>query len=745
MPREVFRVFAPITQGARDVHGLLPSWGKGELSQSVADIIAAEDELSRQKRDKFKPLWQRALLNMAIGGTVGGLVAGAKSIPFTRNTINPKTMGTIAGLSAATALAFTLGRHALRKKLRSEATGTLREASEAAKYVARHPLTREKSKSWETAQWAPWGGMEAGAILGAIGALAGGWAKGTPNTPGAQAALAGIGAGLGGVAGLGLGYLYRKRKQREFLTHVENELSHMPSSKAQEAVIESAVEQDPILKAASTIDLRDVVKTAYDGVNRPPVVSTNAPLLRGMGGPPNRWSISPHGARRVFANVFADLGKVKTGADDAGETYNDDVSATVATTVTRIYEEQNQEKPAEDSASQQKTAKEKEEDHTIEVVVNHSYHKALANLLATLKSMSSMGCSRDFTIPDFGSHGIDGDGSDRIKSLKMDGKDVKLEKGAADKEREPVVDDHASAPQDKMRPRAELILWNKEGVFAIDKGDYVLFPGGGVDDGEQPRDAAIRETLEEANRHAINVANSEVVESVWPTNSGNEFWDTSEFDGERTYFFSGVDAGEAGVTHADQESFAVIDFDTLISKLQELVKREDQAWASRNNEVRLKLVKHARRLAASKVNLEPIKQASDGQEKTADIAQFLPRKEVFVFTPSGKLAIRRSQNRRFELPSDVEGKPVPYELPVQLIPEGGVPEPGMHGYNIALHSADSELPEGFEEADPQDVLKDLYAALGKPENRPYQSLDRARARSLLRLLKKRVPSAVPQG
>lgn len=671
MPREVFRVFAPITQGARDVHGLLPSWGKGELSQSVADIIAAEDELSRQKRDKFKPLWQRALLNMAIGGTVGGLVAGAKSIPFTRNTINPKTMGTIAGLSAATALAFTLGRHALRKKLRSEATGTLREASEAAKYVARHPLTREKSKSWETAQWAPWGGMEAGAILGAVGALAGGWAKGTPNTPGAQTSLAAIGAGLGGVAGLGLGYLYRKHKQREFLEHVENELSHMPSSKAQEAVTESAVEQDPMLKAAIAIDLKDVVKVAYDGVNRPPVVSTNAPLLRGMGGPPDRWSISPHGARKVFANVFADLGrKMKTGSD-AGDTYNDDVSIAVAETVARIHEEQNQEKPAEDAASQEKVA--------------------------------------------------------------------------VDKEREPVVDDHASAPQDKMRPRAELILWNSDGVYAIDKGDYILFPGGGVDDGEQPRDAAIRETLEEANRHVINVVNSEVVESVWPTNSGNEFWDASEFDGERTYFFSGVDAGEAGVTHADQESFAVIDFDTLISRLQELIKRDDQAWASRNNEVRLKLVKHARRLAASKANLEPIKQASDGQEKTADIAQFLPRKEVFVFTPSGKLAIRRSQNRRFELPSDVEGKPVPYELPVQLIPEGGVPEPGMHGYNIALHSADSELPEGFEEADPQDVLKDLYAALGKPENRPYQSLDRARARSLLRLLKKRVPSAVPQG
>ena len=43
---------------------------------------------------------------------------------------------------------------------------------------------------------------------------------------------------------------------------------------------------------------------------------------------------------------------------------------------------------------------------------------------------------------------------------------------------------HASSPTQIMRPRAEIVVFTEEGCYAIDKGDHVLFPGGGVDDGE---------------------------------------------------------------------------------------------------------------------------------------------------------------------------------------------------------------------------------------------------------------------
>ncbi len=184
----------------------------------------------------------------------------------------------------------------------------------------------------------------------------------------------------------------------------------------------------------------------------------------------------------------------------------------------------------------------------------------------------------------------------------------------AGEEREPELDNHGSAPSDKMRPRAELILYTREGVYGIDKGDYLLFPGGAVDDGEQPRDAAIRETLEEANRHPVNVEGGAVVEAVWPEDSGNEFWDDSEFDGERTYFFCGLDRGDAGITHDDLEDFQVIPYKTVLAKLDELIGREDQDWAKRNNEVRMDLVKRAQRTVKTKDGRSPHKQAQAQQE-----------------------------------------------------------------------------------------------------------------------------------
>lgn len=181
----------------------------------------------------------------------------------------------------------------------------------------------------------------------------------------------------------------------------------------------------------------------------------------------------------------------------------------------------------------------------------------------------------------------------------------------AGEEREPEVDNHVSAPVHKMRPRAEVVLFNNTGCYCIDKGDYILLPGGGIDDGEQPRDAAIRETIEESGRHPINVDAAGVVEAVWPKDSGNEFWDSSEFDGERTYFFIGVDAGESGGTHPDMEDFKVIGFDRLIDKLNTLAEKPGQEWAKRNNLERVALVKRAKRLVRTLDGVRPRKQAQD--------------------------------------------------------------------------------------------------------------------------------------
>jgi 8-oxo-dGTP pyrophosphatase MutT (NUDIX family) len=269
----------------------------------------------------------------------------------------------------------------------------------------------------------------------------------------------------------------------------------------------------------------------------------------------------------------------------------------------------------------------------------------------------------------------------------------------------------------KLRPRSEVIVYNDEGCYAIDKGDYILFPGGGIDDGETPEQAVQREAIEEAD---IKLAN------LKPCAYGEAKHDLMEgFSGERSYFFLAKDGGRVNTSHEDREEFKSLPFDTLKSRLKELIDSSDQAWAKGQNEIRLNLVEEAEKNKSSPIT------------KLADVVSLKPRAESIAFTPDGKLIVRRSQNRRFELPSLI-GKPAPYESPISLIPSSGIPEQGAHGYQIQLNLAEAkDVPEGFETLEPEQALNEMYASMGMSANREYRELDRARARAIVRMLKKR--------
>ena len=165
-------------------------------------------------------------------------------------------------------------------------------------------------------------------------------------------------------------------------------------------------------------------------------------------------------------------------------------------------------------------------------------------------------------------------------------------------ENEPALHQHSSAPKQQLRPRAEIIVFDEEGCYAIDKGTHVLFPGGGVDDGEPADFAAHREAIEEADLHPLNVEARGVVETMWPQGeAAMDFQKESPFDGERTYFFTGIDGGKLGTKHSDREPFTVIPFEELVDALTVLINDPEQAWAKKNNETRLEIVKEARRRA----------------------------------------------------------------------------------------------------------------------------------------------------
>jgi hypothetical protein len=75
---------------------------------------------------------------------------------------------------------------------------------------------------------------------------------------------------------------------------------------------------------------------------------------------------------------------------------------------------------------------------------------------------------------------------------------------------------------------------------------------------------------------------------------------------------------------------------------------------------------------------------------------------------------------------------------VTFIPEGGISDPGYHGYKIGTRVGEiEEVPEGFEAAPPEAVLRDLYASMGLAVNKPYRQIDRARARTIIRYLKRK--------
>jgi len=292
-----------------------------------------------------------------------------------------------------------------------------------------------------------------------------------------------------------------------------------------------------------------------------------------------------------------------------------------------------------------------------------------------------------------------------------------------------------------LRERAEVIVHKDGKILAIKKPGYLLMPGGGLNEDETAEQAVTREAIEEADQLLKGVRHADEVRVAYIGEGPSK-----GFDGELTHFYTAQDGGKSGTTHADRESFEWIDADDALAYLTECLLDPDQAWAFDNNIARIKAIESV--MPDAEATKEKLQDAeivrADTIEKKADVASFLPKSEFVLFSKDGKLVVKRGKNRRFDLPNMGVGSPVPYEKPVQFLPPEGVPEPGAHGYEIGLRMGETDkVPEGYEAVDPQAALKDMYASMGMSANRPYQSLDRARARAIVRYLKKKQKTHVP--
>lgn len=108
----------------------------------------------------------------------------------------------------------------------------------------------------------------------------------------------------------------------------------------------------------------------------------------------------------------------------------------------------------------------------------------------------------------------------------------------------------------KLRVRAEVFAFKRNKVLADLEGSWVVFPGGGVDPGESPKDAAKREAREEAGRKVINltVANPPSVQ-IWPKDYAEKKgakW-AEGYEGGLSYWFTGSTSDD--VTLDEHEDF----------------------------------------------------------------------------------------------------------------------------------------------------------------------------------------------
>ena len=92
-----------------------------------------------------------------------------------------------------------------------------------------------------------------------------------------------------------------------------------------------------------------------------------------------------------------------------------------------------------------------------------------------------------------------------------------------------------------LRERVEVVVTKGDKILIQKRDGYAEMPGGGIDPGEDHKQTARRETMEEAGAHIRNLKPAGTVESKWyagikDTDWGKELWE--KYRGSKTYFYT---------------------------------------------------------------------------------------------------------------------------------------------------------------------------------------------------------------
>ena len=103
-----------------------------------------------------------------------------------------------------------------------------------------------------------------------------------------------------------------------------------------------------------------------------------------------------------------------------------------------------------------------------------------------------------------------------------------------------------------LRPRAEVMCFNKNTVLCAIRPNFIVFPGGGVHEGEEPKAAAIRECEEEFGRTPTDLSST--------LNPVTCLFENGKYNGTVTNFYVSTTVPQNAVSphlrHKDYETTA---------------------------------------------------------------------------------------------------------------------------------------------------------------------------------------------
>lgn len=176
-----------------------------------------------------------------------------------------------------------------------------------------------------------------------------------------------------------------------------------------------------------------------------------------------------------------------------------------------------------------------------------------------------------------------------------------------------------------LRERAEVMTFKDNRVLAnLSNGSYVVFPGGGINKGETPIEAAKRECLEETARRATNLtpAHPPTVQ-IWPEDFAKSNKWAKDYKGGYTYWMTASASDDVESTkHKDYEDG--FQWHPIKVVLERLKHEAGNSWAN-DVHVRIKIIE---------THMAAQKPVAEGEKKEA---RLITEKDCRDALAAGKL------------------------------------------------------------------------------------------------------------